>query len=115
MKGTNEERAEFTKEIENRVDDVLREFQDMELKQMRKGEIKARAKLAEVRKGFSAKRDNVRKALEEATKASSAAWTDVRGGVESAWEDLHTALEEARAQFSDADEVEAKEKESQPA
>lgn len=55
----------------------------------------------------------MRKALEEATKASSAAWTDVRGGVESAWADLHTALEEARAEFSDADEVGVKEKESQ--
>jgi hypothetical protein len=115
VKGTAEERATFTTEIETRVHEVVREFQEMELTQMRKGEIKARAKLAEARKDFTAKRDAMKEALAGAKNASSAAWTDVRGGVESAWEELSTAFEQARTHLSDGEGAEDAPKSSQRA
>ena len=36
----------------------------------------------------------------------AAAWTDAKKGVESAWEELRTAMDEARAEFTDAEEDE---------
>lgn len=112
MKGPTEQRAEFTEQIEKRFDEALREFQDLELRQMRKGEMKARAKLAQVKKGFDAKRDALRSRLDEATKASSAAWSDAKTGLESAWEELRAAVDEARNEFSDAEKAEEKETQS---
>ena len=47
---------------------------------MRRGEIKARAKLAEVRKSYVEKRDAMKDELEKATKASAAAWNDAKAG-----------------------------------
>ena len=113
MKDATTQRAEFTEQITERLNDAIREFQDLELEQMRRGEIKARAKLAGVRKGYVKKRDAMKHELEKATKASSAAWSDAKGGIESAWNDLRTAIDEARAEFSDAEGAEKKE--TQPA
>lgn len=104
MEDPTEQRAEFTEQIETRINEIMREFQDLELEQMRKGEIKARAKLANIRGGFVAKRKAVKDQLEQARKASSAAWADSKQGLESAWDELRSALEEARREFSDTEE-----------
>jgi hypothetical protein len=112
LKDISEQRAEFTEQIESSVHEVLKEFQELELTQMRKGEIKARAKLAEVNKTFTRKREAVADELKKAGQAGSAAWTDAKKGVESAWEELRAAVDEARAEFTDA---EADEKTSRPA
>jgi len=106
VKDRTEPRAEFTEQITTRIDALLREFQEMELEQMRKGEIEARAKLAEVKKTFNRKRDAMKKQLEQAGNASSAAWDDARKGVESAWDELRAAMDHARSEFSDAEETE---------
>jgi phage host-nuclease inhibitor protein Gam len=112
VKDTTTPRAELTEQFTERVNDAIREFHDLEMEQMRRGEIKARAKLADVRKSYVEKRDAMKDALEKATKASSAAWSDASAGLESAWSELRAALDEARAEFS---EDEADEKEAQPA
>jgi hypothetical protein len=104
---TTEQRAEFTEQIENRFNVAIREFQDLELEQMRKGEIKVRAQLASVKKSFDIRRTAMQDQLADATKASSAAWSDAKQGLESAWEELSNALGEARAEFVDAEEEES--------
>ena len=112
MKDATTQRAELTEQFTKRVNDAIREFQDLELEQMRRGEIKARAKLADVRRSYVKKRDAMKDELEKATKASSAAWSDAKAGVESAWTELRAAIDAARSEFS---EEETEEKEAQPA
>ncbi len=112
MKDATTQRAELTEQFTERVNDAIREFQGLEMKQMGRGEIKARAKLAAVRKNYVEKRDAMKDQLAKASKASSAAWSDAKAGVEAAWDEFRAAIDEARSEFSDD---EAEEKEGQPA
>lgn len=107
MKDATTQRAELTEQFTERLNDAIREFQDLELEQMRRGEIKTRAKLADVRKSYVKNRDAMKAELEMATKASSAAWGDAKAGAESAWKELRAGIDEARSEFSE-------EKEGQP-
>jgi hypothetical protein len=66
----------------------------------------ARAKLAQVKRTFDAKRNAMQTRVEEAMKASAAAWSDTKRGPESAWDELSSAVEEARSEFQDAEEKE---------
>ena len=100
MKEASPEKAEFTEEVARRVDALLKEFQGMELSQMRKGEIAARAKLANAKKSLERKRETMREQLKRARDAGTAAWDDAREGVESAWEELRGAVEQAREDFA---------------
>ncbi len=112
MKDETTQRAELTEQFTERMNAAIREFQDLELEQMRRGEIKARAKLSEVRKSYVRKRDAMKHELAKASKAGSAAWSDAKAGVESAWDELRAAIDEARSEFSDESD---EEKEAQPA
>jgi multidrug resistance efflux pump len=94
------ERAEFTESIERRIDGLIRQFQEMELEEMRKGEVKARAKLAEAKKTFDQKRRHARESLSEARSASVAAWEEAKAGLQTAWTDLDRAVERAREEFA---------------
>jgi hypothetical protein len=94
------ERAEYTEQIEQRIKDTLREFQDLELEQMRKGEIKARARLAKVKRGVDQKRTAAQESLHRTRKASEAAWHEARVGLEAAWGELREAVERARSELS---------------
>jgi hypothetical protein len=103
------EKAEFTDRIEDRVKDVLKEFQGMELEQMRKGEIKARAQLSDAKKVVDEKRARLERSLKDAQNASGAAWEEARAGAEAAWSELSEAIAHARDTFEgkiteDADE-----------
>lgn len=95
--------AVLTREIESRVQDLAREFLDLELAQMRKGEIEARRKIERAKKDISAKRKELKSRLSAATDAAPTAWDDTREGVEAAWEDLREAVDRARRDFAGED------------
>lgn len=92
-------RAEFTEKLEARLEEARREFQKMELEQMKKGEVEARAILARAQKRFEERRATVEKELRRARKASGGAWKEIRGGLESAWDEFRSSIERARAEF----------------
>jgi hypothetical protein len=100
-----EKRAEFTDALESRIDAALQEFQDLELNQMRKGEIKARAKLADAKKLIDEERANARKSLSSARRASAAAWDEAKTGLQAAATELHAAVKRARADFAGKEEA----------
>jgi hypothetical protein len=95
------ERAEFTENLEQRIESLVQEFQEMELEQMRRGEMQARAKLADVKKIVDGKRESARKSLAFAHKASAAAWGDAKEGLQSAWRELRDAVQTARDEFAE--------------
>jgi hypothetical protein len=91
----------------------LREFQDLELEQMRRGEIEARARLAKVKRGVDEKRTEVQQSLHQARKASESAWDEARAGFEAAWGELRAAVERARRELSGEGVEEAAEGEAE--
>ena len=100
MRDVPTQRAEFTDEMERRVNEATEAFQELELAQMRKGEIKARARLAEVKKTVDEKRANARARLAAARLASAAAWDEAKKGLQSAWTELNEAVERARHELT---------------
>jgi len=94
------ERTEFTDTLESRIDTAVKEFQDLELEQMRKGEIKARAKLADAKKIVDEKRADASKSLASARRASAAAWDEAKTGLQAATTELGSAVERVRAELT---------------
>ena len=94
-------RANFTKRLEEKVENLRKRFQTLELEQMRKGELEARKKLEKAQEAVSEKREEVRKRLDRARRASSDAWDDAREGLESAWTELQEAVARAREDFEE--------------
>lgn len=92
--------AALTREIESRVHDLSRTFLDLELEQMRKGEIEARRKLERAKKEISARRSELKRKLSDARAAEPSAWDEACSDVESAWEELREAVEQARREFA---------------
>lgn len=89
----------FVGEIQSRLDDLKREFLDLELEQMRKGEIAARQELEKVKKSVATRRQELEKRLSDARSASGAALGDLQEGVTSAWSELREAVDAARDTF----------------
>lgn len=103
-------KAEFTDTMAQRLDELHREFQELELEQMRKGEVKARAKLAAAKKSIAGKRKEVEDRLDTVRRASANAWEEARDGVEAAWQELRDAVDRARKDFEGTLEEETEEK-----
>lgn len=104
-------KAEFTDKVEERLDELRSEFHDLELEQMRKGEVEARAKLAEAAETIKKKRAHVEAKIEAARKAGDSAWQEARGGLESAWAELTDAFNRAKRDFDGTLEAEEEEEE----
>jgi len=94
------DRAEYTEKIERKVEELYAEFQQLALAQMKKGEISARAKLADAEKRVRERRERLESELRRARKAGESAWGEVRAGLDSAWEELRVAGRKARAEFT---------------
>jgi hypothetical protein len=93
-------RADFTSQMEQRLDDLGRRFQEMEIEQMKKGEIEARQKLEAAKKAVAGKRTEFEKQLERAARVSDDAWDDVSDTLRDAWTGMKEAVEHARADFA---------------
>lgn len=92
--------AEYTKKLERLLDDAKNRFQQMELDQMKKGEVEARAQLAHAQKEVRQKREAFEKELKRVRNSSRDAWEKLQEGADSAWDDLQAAVEAARAEFA---------------
>lgn len=104
-----ETKAAYTEQVEEQLEEAKKRFQQLELEQMRKGEVEARAALARAQERFSEKRRELESELRRARRSSESAWAEVKEGLESAWDDLAEAVDHARDEFRG--EVEAKMKE----
>ena len=89
----------FVGKIQTKLDALTREFLDLELEQMRKGEITARQKLEKAKKSIAQRRKELEQRIESAREAAPTAWDDMKDGVESAWGELCDAVNHARADF----------------
>ncbi|HSG46679.1 MAG TPA: hypothetical protein VLA43_02575 [Longimicrobiales bacterium] len=92
-------RAEYTEKVERLLEDAKKRFQELELEQMRKGEVEARAALAKAQKRFEERRRELESELNRARKSSDSAWDEIRDGLESAWEEVVTSVNHARDEF----------------
>jgi len=82
--------------MEERLEDIGKRFQELELEYMKTGEISARAELEKVRSTVISKTNNVRNRLVGVRKAGDDALDEARKGVMSAWSELAEAVEGAR-------------------
>jgi len=96
------ERAEFTSQMEQRLDELGRRFQEMEIEQMKKGEVEARQKLEAAKKSVTEKRNEFESQLRRARKVSDDAWDDVSDTLRNAWTEMKEAVDRARAEFDGA-------------
>ncbi len=100
MTTTETPKAETTRAFETKLEEARRRFQAMELEQMKKGEVEARALLARAQKRVEGRRADVETRLEKARGASGSAWDEIRKGLEEAYASLEDSLERARAEFA---------------
>ena len=100
MTTTQAPKAETTRAFETRLEEARRRFQTMELEQMKKGEVEARALLARAQKRFEDRRADVETRLKKARGSSGSAWDEIRKGLEEAYTSLEDSLERARAEFA---------------
>lgn len=108
---TSTEQAELTQSVEEHLESLRQRFQDLELEQMRKGEIAARAKLDEAKQAVNQKRTQLESQLRRARKASGNAWDEAREGLENARSELEAAVERAAQSFAGTLEAEDSEEE----
>lgn len=93
------DRTEFTSQMEKRLDELGRRFQEMEIEQMKKGEVEARQKLEAAKKSVTEKRNEFESQLRRARKVSDDAWDDVSDTLRNAWTEMKEAVDRARAEF----------------
>ncbi len=82
-----------------RLETLKHDFQELELEQMKKGEIEARAKLASAKKDVKKKRDAAQRSIEGIRGSSAALSDEDRQAVEDALDELEAAVERARQDF----------------
>lgn len=111
---TTQDRAEFTEQMEKRFVSLGREFQEMELEQLRKGELDARKKLEKAKKWVNRTRGEFENQLGRARKVSDEAWDDVSDSLRDAWTEMKEAVDRARREFAGEDTT-AEKKEAEAA
>jgi len=86
--------------MKTRFDALAEEFQQLELDQLKKGEIEARQKLEKANESFAEKRSEFERQLSRAGKVSDEAWDDVNDALQTAWADIRQAVDHARKDFA---------------
>lgn len=94
-----ESKEQFAEEMEERLDTLWARFQAMELEQMRKGEIEARAKLARAKKEVKKRRREVERRLDAVRDARPGAWEEAGEEAREAWAKLDEEVERAQHDF----------------
>ncbi len=92
-------RADVIEDGYARLESLRRDFQALELEQMKKGEVEARAKLASAKKDVTKKRDAARRSVDGIRGSSAALSDEDRQEVENALDELEAAVERARRDF----------------
>ena len=94
-------KAEYTAKMERFLEDMGTRFQKLELEQMKKGEVEARARLAEAQKRFAEKKNDLETRLSKLRKAGDDSWSELKTGIDSAWNELESAFDRARTSFAE--------------
>ncbi len=89
--------------METRFESLTREFKELEIAQMKKGEIEARQKLDKAKQWVAKTRSDFRKELDRAGEVSDQAWTEVSETLRSAWTEMKESVERARTEFDGAE------------
>lgn len=89
----------YVSRIQEKLDTLKREFLDLELEQMRKGEISARQKIEKAKKAIAQRRRELEQRIASARDAAPSAWDEMKDGMEAAWGELREAVDRARADF----------------
>jgi len=92
-------KAQLTEQIQERMKEVGKRFQELELTAMKAGEVEARAKIERARHAITEKRDALERRLQALRNARDSALDEAREGVVSAWSELNEALEKAREEL----------------
>lgn len=85
--------------MQERLNDLGRRFQEMEIAQMKKGEIEARQKLEAANAIVGEKRQEFERQLRRASSVSDEAWNEVSEALRSAWTEMKEAIDRAQADF----------------
>lgn len=93
--------------MEERLISLTRDFKEMEIAQMKKGEIEARQKLQKAKQWVSKTRADFQAELDRARKVSDQAWSEVSETLRSSWTEMKESVDRARSEFED-EEAEAK-------
>jgi len=101
------DRAEFTEQMEKRLESLTRDFKELEIAQMKKGEIEARQKLEEAKKWVAKTRADFQNELARARKVSDQAWAEVSETLRGTWTEMKESIDRARTEF-EAEDVETK-------
>ena len=95
--------------MQQRLRDLGERFQEMEIAQMKKGEIAARQKLEAANSAIAEKRAEFERQLDRARKVSDEAWDEVSDALRTAWTEMKEAVEHARRDFAGELEAETQE------
>lgn len=101
MPGQATQQTEITDAFEEHLEEARRQFLDLEIEHMKKGEVEARQEIEKARKAVEQKRSQLERALETARDAGTSAWSEAKEGLESAWGELQDAMEEVRSNFAE--------------
>ena len=85
--------------MQKRLHDLGRRFQEMEIAQMKKGEIEARKKLEAANAAVGEKRAEFERQLRRAASVSEEAWGEVSDSLRSAWTEMKEAIDRAQKDF----------------
>lgn len=89
----------YTRKMEERLEGLRQEFQQLELEQMKKGEVEARAKLAAAKKSVRKKRKQTEGRLDSVRRAGAGGWEDARTQLDESLTELQGEVERARRDF----------------
>lgn len=106
-------RADAIEDGYARLESLRREFQALELEQMKKGEVEARAKLANVKKDVDKKRDAARRSIDGIRGSGASLSDEEHQGVEDSLDELEAAVERARKDFEGTLEEEEEEEQAE--
>lgn len=99
-----EDKKAYQQTMETRLGQIGAKIDELQARTQQAG-ADTRANLQEQIEALKTKRDAVNQRLEEFNAAGGSAWESLKGGLQSAWEDLSSAVEEAAAKFREEEKA----------
>lgn len=91
-------RDEFVQKMHLQLDKLNAEIDSLEAR-TDKAKSDTKAEYLKTVESLRSKRDNARERLQKLKEASGDAWSDMKDGVEAAWESLDAAIQSAKSHF----------------
>lgn len=99
-----EDKKNYQQTMEDRLGQIGAKIDELQARTQQAG-ADTRIKLEEQIETLKAKRDAVNQRLEEFNTAGESAWESLKVGLQNAWEDLNSAVEEAAAKFREEEKA----------